>query len=123
MPTARLFIAVSLDERIKLALKDAIQDLHKLPCDCAWVNPQNWHITLRFLGQTSLERLPELRTLVRKAAQRPAFEVAFSGFGAFPGWAHPRVIWIGIGTGAEELREMAAELGPSEVGRDRKSVV
>jgi 2'-5' RNA ligase len=74
------------------------------------VPPENWHLTLKFLGPTEEALLPQIASLLRPcAARRPPCLVELRGMGAFPHAGRPSVIWVGI-SGAEILVELAAEL-------------
>ena len=85
--------------------------------DYKWVEPDNLHLTLRFFGATPLERIPELEALLRRAAQRPQFEISFNFVGAFDSWDDPKVVWVGVDRGAAELAALAEAFGASEEGR------
>jgi 2'-5' RNA ligase len=77
-----------------------------------WVRVEGLHLTLRFLGPTPVERVPELAAALAAVAGRVArFPVTISGAGAFPGPLHPRTLWLRIEVGADRLSELAADLG------------
>lgn len=62
-----------------------------------WVNPDNWHLTLHFLGNTSpqlIERIDEI--LSHSAAHSNSFPLTFKGLGIFPNLHRPKVLWAGI---------------------------
>lgn len=75
------------------------------------------HLTLRFLGDVPEEQVP---TLVRCAEEAlrdlPAFRLVLRGAGVFPGPARPRVLWAGVGEGAEEVGRLAERLSASLLG-------
>ena len=76
-----------------------------------WVQLEGLHVTVRFLGPTATDRVPEVAAaLDRAAAGVPAFEVRLSGAGAFPAADRPRALWLGIRHGAEALGGLAAAL-------------
>lgn len=79
--------------------------------DVRWVRLDGLHVTLRFLGPTPEERLPELASAVQEVARasRP-FDVRLAGAGAFPSPERPRALWIGVAQGTVELAEVAAGL-------------
>jgi len=79
--------------------------------DVRWVRLDGLHVTLRFLGPTPDERLPELGAAVHDvaAASRP-FDVRLAGAGAFPSPERPRALWLGVAQGTVELAEVAAGL-------------
>jgi len=76
-----------------------------------WVRVESLHITLRFLGPTPLEAVPDLVRAARDAAvgQGP-FPVTIAGSGAFPDPSRPRTLWLGIQRGASELADLAHRL-------------
>ncbi|MBN1896630.1 MAG: RNA 2',3'-cyclic phosphodiesterase [Candidatus Aenigmarchaeota archaeon] len=93
MVTARLFIAVDIPEYIRSTISD-----FRIPSDAAkirWVEKDNIHLTLRFLGDTEEKRLDEIVNALRKVEFSP-FRCSVSGFGVFPDMHRPRVIWAGI---------------------------
>lgn len=66
--------------------------------------PDQLHITLLFVGETSPERLPELTRIGRAAARLEPFEVALGGTGYFPASGSPRVWFVKAeGAGLEPL--------------------
>jgi RNA 2',3'-cyclic 3'-phosphodiesterase len=87
--------------------------------DVRWVRLDGLHMTLRFLGPTGEERIPDVAAAVDRAAStiRP-FEVAIGGAGAFPSVARPRALWLGVTAGATELGAAARTLDDrlAEVG-------
>jgi 2'-5' RNA ligase len=93
----RLFVAVNLPDDLRSALGRLVD---RLPAGhgVRWVPPGNVHLTLRFLGEVSPDRVEEIETLLSAAAARhPAFTLTAQGVGAFPDLRRPRVVWVGIG--------------------------
>jgi 2'-5' RNA ligase len=115
--TARLFIAVPVADVVRRAMARLIADLRLAGADYKWVEPENLHLTLRFFGATPLERIAEIESLMRRAAQRPRFEVSFGTLGAFDSWDDPKVLWLGVDKGEAELAALAEDLGAAEEGR------
>jgi len=76
-----------------------------------WVRTESLHLTLRFLGSTTGDRVDGLaRALDVVAAGERAGEVVLGGGGAFPSRARPRVLWLGIIVGGERLGQIARSL-------------
>jgi len=70
-----------------------------------WTPPEQWHLTLRFLGDVAPEELLALETALRQAcATQAAFQMQWTGLGGFHGLDAPRVIWLGL---AGELDRLA----------------
>lgn len=70
----------------------------KLPVK--WVRPENIHLSLKFLGEVDEAREPELRAALQQAAgsraEARAITVHVEGFGVFPDYHRPRVVWAGV---------------------------
>ena len=96
------------------ALLDEIVDDPRLPeaGRLRWAVTENLHLTVRFLGATAPDRVPDLVAATEAAAEAAApFTVRLAGAGAFPAPDRPRVVWLGIVEGAPELAALAKELG------------
>lgn len=101
-------MAVLLPEGVRAALAREIERLRLVARGVAWVAPENLHVTLKFLGEVDEARLPSLReALAGAAAPVPPFDLAVRGLGAFPSVGRPRVIWAGLGEGADAAAELA----------------
>ncbi len=74
-----------------------------------WVQVEGLHLTIRFLGPTSPERVDAVAAAVARAArvQEAPFEIRLGGAGAFPDGTRPRSLWLGIRAGAENLGRLA----------------
>lgn len=96
--SVRLFVALALPPTVRAALDDARAPLRSTAGRAlAFTAAERLHLTLRFLG----ERLPALvdplaRHLAVAVADHPPVTLALAAAGAFPGWRHPRVLWIGL---------------------------
>ena len=83
------------------------------------------HVTLAFLGQTPDERLADVTAAAQTAASGVnAFDVELDRSGRFPPTGRPRVVWLGIGAGAQNLltlgERVRVELGRRTIGFDNK---
>ena len=98
----RLFIAVELSQEVHAQLSRLIEELKKHECSSTrWVNPENLHLTLKFLGDTSPATLPVLKQTIQTACKAiPAFQATARGTGVFPSLQQPRVLWAGLESGA-----------------------
>ena len=66
----RLFIAIELDKSLKESLKSLQGDLKKCGADVRWVKPENIHLTLKFLGETSPESVARISAQSRSRGDR-----------------------------------------------------
>jgi RNA 2',3'-cyclic 3'-phosphodiesterase len=95
----RSFIAVEIPVEIQSAIAQSIAPLIKtLPKPLIrWVDPQNVHLTLKFLGDVSSANLVRLAEAIKvEAASHEIFSMSVGGIGAFPTHGRARVIWIGL---------------------------
>ena len=101
----RLFIAVDPAPEAAARAGRIAARLRDAGIEAAWTNPAQLHLTLHFLGDevddADLHRI--CVAMDEAAATVPAFRVAFGGVGAFPDLRRPRVVWLGVRTGAAEL--------------------
>lgn len=105
---ARLFLGVEPPEGARRALEAHLRDAlggRTLPGRA--VAPANWHLTLRFLGETPPERSAALVRALEEADPGPGFTLGFGGLGAFPRPARAAVLWLGVEDGAAALGALA----------------
>jgi 2'-5' RNA ligase len=78
----RLFIGIPLASEVIDALERLSHSLRAIDDDLRWSSPETWHITLQFLGETSVERY---KCVVHQLAgiQSPAVPVWLNGTGFF----------------------------------------
>jgi RNA 2',3'-cyclic 3'-phosphodiesterase len=95
----RTFIAIELDEPLRIALR-SVQDKLKHqapPGSVKWVDPDGIHLTLKFLGDTPRSRVPEIETALQAVcAGLGPFEFSVEGRGCFPNFRRPRVVWVAL---------------------------
>ncbi len=94
----RSFIAIELPEEVKSGLCKVQADL-KLPGHTfvKWVAPEGMHLTLKFLGNISPQKVAEIAKTMEAASRGfAAFRLTLGGVGAFPNLRRPRVLWVGV---------------------------
>jgi 2'-5' RNA ligase len=100
----RSFIAVEITSGIRARAKKLIEQLGRTGADVKWVEPDNLHLTLAFLGEVPVLEIPEIcDTAKASIGDFEPFEIDVSGVGAFPDLRRPRTIWLGVGDGADEM--------------------
>lgn len=104
------------------ALKSLLKDLKKSDAELKVVDPENLHVTFKFLGEVEEERLPRIVEALRTAACPPSFEVPVEDVGAFPDWNKMNVIWAGLKDedGLLDQLARAVEEAMSEMGWPRE---
>lgn len=103
----RLFLSVPVPSTI--APPPAYARLRERFPEGRWTSPAQWHITLKFLGETPSAGVDAVLMAARAVARRtPSFEIALGSFGVFP--ENPDVLWAGVETGKEPLTRLARDL-------------
>jgi len=110
----RVFIAIDIDEAIRKALarlQDELQgkvDFKK--SDVKWVNPENIHLTLKFLGEIEDEQVVDICNVTGDVVSRHGnFELDIESVGHFGGRS-ARVLWVGTGQNCEKLLQLQQDL-------------
>lgn len=107
----RTFIAIELPPEIKESLARIQNQLKTSGADAKWVEPQNIHLTLKFLGEINEQKLAQIVSIIEDISKnKNAFSIRLSSLGAFPKINSPRVIWIGIDKGDNETKDMVESL-------------
>jgi len=108
----RSFIAFDIEEAEVLRNLSTVQNmLVETGAGLRIVKPENIHMTLRFLGDISPSQVDAIHGEMEKVDFAP-FNVEIKGLGAFPNLRHISVIWAGIRSGANELRQVFYQLEP-----------
>ena len=111
MASIRTFIAVELPDDIKQEIGDFISQLRPQIRGVRWVEPLNLHLTMKFLGNVEEDSINKIVNGVSEVAQHHShFIIQMENFGAFPGMKRPRVLWIGVKNGLNELSQLAASV-------------
>lgn len=108
----RLFVGLfppdAVTERLAMGVADArgVDD-----GSVRWTMPEQWHISLAFLGSVPETTVAELRRrLGRAAARHGPVELRIAGAGAFSSPRRARVVWAGIEGDVEALRRLAGSV-------------
>jgi 2'-5' RNA ligase len=97
--TIRAFIAIPLPESLLKRLVRVQRQLQQQvpPRSVRWVRPEGIHLTLKFLGDMSTTKLPQIEAALAAVARNgPACTFTVAGLGCFPNPRRPRVVWVGI---------------------------
>ncbi|NIM04719.1 MAG: RNA 2',3'-cyclic phosphodiesterase [Armatimonadetes bacterium] len=107
----RIFIAIEINEEIREKLAQAQQHLMKAVSGVKWVEAKNFHLTLKFLGETDQGMVSRLANqLGGVLASTCGFPLRFAGAGVFPNERRPRVIWVGVNEGVQPLFALAQKV-------------
>ena len=111
MANVRLFTAVSVSREAQDALRDILGKVAKVPSGIRWVTPQQFHITLQFLGVREEFLVPKLLEVFRILAERyRPFDMALGGLDGFPRLVQARVLFVPVILGQEGLAALAEDM-------------
>ncbi|UCE95482.1 MAG: RNA 2',3'-cyclic phosphodiesterase [Candidatus Bathyarchaeota archaeon] len=108
----RSFIAFDIDNKeILMQVAQAQDKLRETGANLKFVQPENIHITMRFLGNIQPSMIDRIYNEMKNVTFSP-FDVNIRGLGAFPSRKYARVVWAGITKGADELEVIFSQLEP-----------
>lgn len=118
----RLFVSIDLPGD----LTSEVADLQKEFTDAnglRFTDPNQTHVTLKFLGEVSNERIPELESALETAVTESRvspFETEYGGLGVFPSLEYISVLWLGVCEGSSKMTRLqeAIERKTVELGFD-----
>jgi RNA 2',3'-cyclic 3'-phosphodiesterase len=100
----RTFIAVPVDRFTHDRLVGLQKRLADTGVPVKWVEPDNLHITLLFLGEVDAREVPAVCAAVEQACRRVGpFAITLAGAGAFPTPRRPRTLIVHVTEGGAEL--------------------
>jgi 2'-5' RNA ligase len=107
----RCFIAVKISAEQRNRIAALIDDFRREDVRVKWVKPENLHVTLKFLGEVDERNFPDMFAALEKSLTScKEFDFCLKGLGCFPDTRRPRVIWVGIDEGADELKKVARDI-------------
>lgn len=101
----RCFLAAEIPEEIKKKVAQLEKEMQQL--GIRFVSPENVHITLKFLGNVSKQKLEHIEKLL-KTVSFASFSFRIAGIGFFPSEKNPKVIWLGAAS--KELQMLAEKI-------------
>lgn len=119
--TVRAFLAIQLDDAtiraigaLQQVLKTTLRIDAESPVRLRWVQPETFHVTLKFFGDIAESHIPTIQqALANICAGTAPFTLTFDQLGVFPQLRAPRVLWLGAQmatSGATSLRALAAAI-------------
>ena len=110
--SVRSFMAFDIDDEAVLKKMLDVQNLLiESGADLKLVKPENIHMTMRFLGNITPPMVEKIFEEMKKVQFVP-FDVKLQGIGAFPHLRYPRVVWVGMTEGADQMRGIFSQLEP-----------
>ncbi len=108
MALFRGFIAVEIPAAPSIINLE--QAISKTGADVKLVEPENIHLTLRFLGDTEESQIDAIEEIIKESVKGiTPFSLTLRGTGVFPNEKYLKVLWIGI-IDAEPLVRIARSI-------------
>ncbi|MEM4576979.1 MAG: RNA 2',3'-cyclic phosphodiesterase [Candidatus Nezhaarchaeales archaeon] len=108
----RCFVAIDIDNPgIISKIVDIQERLQVGGSKIKPVEPENLHLTLFFLGELPLKVIEKVREVMSTISFN-SFTLKLQGLGAFPTQDRPRVIWIGVTEGFNDVESIYKSLRP-----------
>ena len=93
----RLFLALNLPKKERQRIERAARPLREQELPVRWVGLENFHVTLKFLGDVRPDKVESIQEIMDKVASTTVpFAASVEGFGAFPTIRKPAVLWAGV---------------------------
>jgi RNA 2',3'-cyclic 3'-phosphodiesterase len=96
----RLFVALDITDNIRSRIQRFIEGVSGFAPDARWASPESLHLTLKFIGEKPEQSVEEIKAALLSISSQP-LEIAFRGYGFFPGPKRARIFWIGVEAGPE----------------------
>ncbi len=106
----RTFVALELkDQALKKRIGEMQERLLATGAELKAVEPQNLHITLKFIGDLPEVEVANVLESLRGVVIR-SFSAHFKGLGVFPSPTRINVVWLGVAEGEKEVRDLALQV-------------
>lgn len=108
----RTFVGIEFSDEIKAKIAQVQARLISLASKpVRWTAQNNFHLTLVFIGEIDAPTYAAMQPAMNDVARRYApMLLKIGGFGAFPNWHSPRVLWLGLQEHSGQLLKMQRDL-------------
>lgn len=108
----RAFLAFDIPKEVKNNLETFLEPIFRRSPGVKWVDPKNYHVTLKFFGNIDEEKMvPAISTIVAEnVSAMKAVSLVCEEIGCFPSWQRPRVIWAGLKGETQTLIDLKKNL-------------
>lgn len=107
----RSFVAIDFNKELKIKLADLQSGLRKWAVSGRWKYVDNFHLTLKFLGEIKPESVGNIdKKLLGICNGFKEFKLKFSSLEYFPGKKSIRVLWLGLEGDVDELINLQEEI-------------
>jgi RNA 2',3'-cyclic 3'-phosphodiesterase len=107
MEEVRTFIAIELPQKVKDSLEELENRIKSEKYRVKWVAPVSIHLTLKFLGNISIDSITDItHTMENAILGITPFRLAVSGLGVFPNPQRIQIVWAGISGELDKLVQL-----------------
>ena len=100
MSIFRGFLAIDIGSNQNIIKLE--NEIKKTKANIKLVEPENIHITIKFLGDTDEQLIDEIENIIKKSVEKiKPFNISLKSIGVFPNTNYIKIIWIGIESGPE----------------------
>ena len=101
----RAFLAFDISEEIKKNLLNFVTPIRPQAKNIKWMEPKNYHVTLKFFGNIDEQKsVPAIEKIVKaNLVDLLPIKLRCEGIGCFPKWERPKVIWADLKGEAQNL--------------------
>ena len=110
----RAFLCIPIKDDLRNYVASVAQELReRVDARAAWVQRENYHVTVRFLGEIDAMLMVDLKRACQEiTAQTRPFEIGIDRVGGFPNLDNPRVLWVG-GRAPQAFQNLLSQLDKS----------
>ena len=101
----RVFVGIDLSRKFSQLIPMLKTTVGELESDIKWISGKNLHLTLSFLGNVDDSKINSLISDLQEVEELPKFTLSVNGTGTFPNSESPKVFWLGIEEGYDELSD------------------
>lgn len=107
----RLFIAIDFEIGVKEKMKSLQKEIREHSVKGRWKSIDNFHLTLKFLGEVSPNNIKEIDNCLNHVAKKGnPFVLNIDKLGMFNGKDSIRVLWLGINRQLKELNNLVLNI-------------
>ncbi|MGI6704937.1 MAG: RNA 2',3'-cyclic phosphodiesterase [Clostridia bacterium] len=111
MNDIRTFVGIDFDRELKEGIYELQQRLKQYAVKGRWKHIDNFHLTLKFLGEIHPFQKVQIDDAIRNVCiGRKPFQLEVSKIGMFNGRNSIRVLWLGLGGDIQELHTLQKEI-------------
>ena len=107
----RTFVAIELPSAVGNTALSLHSTVEARPKVVKWVKLKNIHLTLKFIGETPQDLIPDINSALGKAVKsHHDFSLIIKGTGVFPKKERPRILWLGTDGEVDHLFELVKNI-------------